>query len=127
MSPSLPAGLGIGLSPDGRQVVVGTQSGALSLLDVPSQRYTTLLRSHTAAVYAVALMGRPGGAPAPAPVQYCTAGADGTVRIWDSGSHQQILELTAPGETVLRWAVRWAGSREGEAVSRPQQRRQLYL
>lgn len=78
---------------------MGTESGALSLLDVSSQTYTTLLRSHTAAVHSVALVGEEGHARQ----QYCTAGADGTVRVWDADTHQQVLELSAPKETVLRW------------------------
>ena len=85
---------------------MGTKSGALSLLDIGTQQYSTLLRSHTAAVHAVALM--PGIAEEQAEEyqqaqqQYCTAGADGTVRAWDGATHKQVLELLAPGETVLR-------------------------
>lgn len=89
---------GIAVSPDGQRVAVGTASGALCLLDIPSRRYTTLLRSHTATVHAVALL-----AHEPGLAQYCTAGADGTVRVWEGTTHEQVLELTAPGETVLRW------------------------
>ena len=86
---------------------MGTQSGALSLLDVRSQTYFTLLRSHTAPVAAIALMGREPGAAQQAQQaqQYCTAGADGTVRVWEAGSHTQLLELAAPGEDVLRWVA----------------------
>lgn len=99
------------MSPDGQHLAVGTSSGALSLLDLPAQRYTTLLRSHTAAVHAVALLGQPAaaGGGSEGPRQYCTAGADGTVRVWDAASHQQALELTAPGETVLRCGACWVG------------------
>lgn len=89
---------GITLSPDGLWAATATESGALSLLDVASRRYTSLLRTHTAAVHAAALMAQLPGEPQ----RYCTAGADGTVRVWDASSHQQLLELTAPGETVLR-------------------------
>ena len=100
-----PAPAGIAQSPEGLRLAVGTRSGAQSLLDLPAQRYTTLLRSHTAAVQAVALLGQPppaSGGGGQGPLQYCTAGADGTVRVWDAATHQQALELTAPGETVLR-------------------------
>ena len=78
-------------------MAAGTESGA-SLLNISSQAYTTLLRSHTAAVHCVVLMGQEGQLAG----QYCTAGADGTVRVWDAASHQQVLELSAPGEVVLR-------------------------
>lgn len=36
---------------------------------------------------------------APRP-QYCTVSADGTVRIWDLRSHQQLYEFDAPGEVA---------------------------
>ena len=95
---------GIGLSPDGLQVAVGTEGGALCLLHLPSQAYSTLLRAHTAPVHAVAVMGEQQHAAAAGQRRrrYCTAGADGTVRVWEGGSHQQELELSIPGETVLR-------------------------
>lgn len=102
---------GIGLSPDGLWVAVGTDGGAVSLLDVRRSSYCTLLRSHTAAVHAVALLGTAPAGSAPGgqgregqqqgQLQYCTAGADGTVRVWSAADHQQVLELTAPGEAVL--------------------------
>ena len=44
----------VGTSGDGLRVCVGTESGALGVLDIPSQQYRTLLRSHTGAVGGVA-------------------------------------------------------------------------
>lgn len=44
----------VGVSPDGLCVAVGTESGALGMLDIPTHRYTPLLRSHVAAINAVA-------------------------------------------------------------------------
>ena len=43
----------VGVSPDGLQVAVGVESGALGVLDIPTHHYTPLLRSHTASVHAV--------------------------------------------------------------------------
>lgn len=43
----------VGVSPDGLRVAIGTESGALGVLDVPTHAYTTLLRSHTGTVNAV--------------------------------------------------------------------------
>ena len=97
MEPELTActpAAGLAVSPDGRQVAVGTECGALGLLDVATQSYSTLLRAHTAAVYAAA--------PLPGPQQrYCTAAADGTARVWDAASGEQLLEFYAPGQSVL--------------------------
>lgn len=92
------ASAGLALAPDGLRVVVGTSGGALSLLDLSSRAYSTLLRSHTAAVHCVA----PLLPELPGEGRYVTAGADGTVRVWDGANHQQVVELAAPGEAVLR-------------------------
>lgn len=46
---------GVGVSPDGLRVAVGTENGALGVLDVPSHAYTTLLRSHTGVVNSVVM------------------------------------------------------------------------
>lgn len=97
----LPLCSGIGLSPDGMRMAVGTDTGALGLLDIRAQTYVTLLRSHTAPVTAVAVMGQEPGQERQE-WRYCTGGRDGTVRVWEGGSHQQLVELTAPGEAVLR-------------------------
>lgn len=44
----------VGVSPDGLRVVVGTESGVMGMLDIPTHHYTPLLRSHVGAVNAVA-------------------------------------------------------------------------
>ncbi|KAG1677552.1 hypothetical protein FOA52_014450 [Chlamydomonas sp. UWO 241] len=81
-----------GVSADGLTVCIGTEGGALGVLHIPSQAYRTLLRSHTAAVHAVAAdPNRP---------HYVTAGADSTIRMWDVNTHEQLLEFDAPGEVV---------------------------
>lgn len=49
---------------------MGTENGSIGLLDIPSHKYATLLRSHVGRVNAVALdPNRP---------QYCTVSSDGT-------------------------------------------------
>lgn len=93
---------GIALAPDGLRLAVGTDTGALSLLDIRSQTYVTLLRSHTAPVAAISLMGQQPGQEQQEGRRYCTGGRDGTVRVWDGDTHQQLVELAAPGEAVLR-------------------------
>ena len=53
-------------------------------------RYATLLRSHTKTVHAVAVDSASG--------HLCTAAADGSIRIWDATTYQQLLEFLVPGE-----------------------------
>ena len=48
----------VGLSSDGLQVCIGTENGSLGVLDIASQKYSTVLRSHCDAINAVAVDGR---------------------------------------------------------------------
>jgi hypothetical protein len=43
----------VAVAPDGLRVAIGTESGALGVLDIPSHHYTTLLRSHVGRVNGV--------------------------------------------------------------------------
>jgi hypothetical protein len=43
----------VAVAPDGLRVAIGTESGALGVLDIPSHQYTTLLRSHVGRVNGV--------------------------------------------------------------------------
>ncbi|KAL6762256.1 WD40-repeat-containing domain protein, partial [Haematococcus lacustris] len=82
----------VSVAHDGLRVAIGTESGALGVLDIPSHAFTTLLRSHTGNVNAVAAD--------PCRPEYCTVSSDGTIRIWDLATHQQLVEFDAPGEVV---------------------------
>eukprot|EP00967_Tisochrysis_lutea_P059733 scaffold76160_cov30-Tisochrysis_lutea.AAC.5 len=41
----------VSTSPDGLKLLIGTSSGSIGVLDVPSQRHATLGRSHTDIIY----------------------------------------------------------------------------
>lgn len=66
------------------------RTGQVGLLDIPTHKYATLLRSHTNTVHAVALD--------PHNARMCTAAADGSIRIWNTETFQQLLEFVVPGE-----------------------------
>ncbi|GFR42731.1 hypothetical protein Agub_g3650 [Astrephomene gubernaculifera] len=83
---------GLALSPDALRIAIGTENGALGCLHIPNHAYTTLLRSHSGAVNAVAVD--------PSRDQFCTVSSDGTIRIWHLLTHQQLYEFDAPGEAV---------------------------
>ncbi|GAX72875.1 hypothetical protein CEUSTIGMA_g330.t1 [Chlamydomonas eustigma] len=83
----------VGVAKDGLRVCIGTESGALGILDIPTQRYRTLLRSHTGTVMGVAIDHNSS--------QYCTVSTDGSIRVWDSHTHEQLVEFDAPGEEVV--------------------------
>lgn len=70
------------VSPGGLRVLSTTSSGHLGFLDVPSQVYSVLVRSHTAPVLALATERSRG--------QLATVSQDHTVRVWDLVTLQQV-------------------------------------
>ena len=65
---------------------MGTENGSLGLLDIATHKYTTVLRSHTDSVNALAVdsSGK----------HLVTASSDSTIRIWNLVSHQQMCVAT---------------------------------
>ncbi|XP_038619526.1 WD repeat-containing protein 90 isoform X2 [Tachyglossus aculeatus] len=75
------------ISPDGLRVLSTTSTGNLGFLDVPSRRYSTLMRSHGDSIVAFASEGQRR--------QLATASRDRTVRVWDLDARQQLFDFTA--------------------------------
>ncbi|KAI5105705.1 WD repeat-containing protein 90 [Silurus meridionalis] len=75
------------VSSDGLSVLAATTSGNLGYLDVRSRAYRTLMRSHTDSVlgFSVDASRR----------RVTTASRDGTVRIWDADSSQQMYDFVS--------------------------------
>ncbi|OWK11286.1 hypothetical protein Celaphus_00006721 [Cervus elaphus hippelaphus] len=78
------------VSPGGLRVLSTTSSGHLGFLDVPSQAYSVLVRSHTAPVLALATERSRG--------QLATVSQDHTVRVWDLVTLQQLYDFASPEE-----------------------------
>ncbi|KAM9724960.1 WD repeat-containing protein 90 isoform 1-T1 [Dama dama] len=78
------------VSPGGLRVLSTTSSGHLGFLDVPSQAYSVLVRSHTAPVLALATERSRG--------QLATVSQDHTVRVWDLVTLQQLYDFALPEE-----------------------------
>ncbi|XP_035829418.1 WD repeat-containing protein 90 [Aplysia californica] len=81
------------LSADGLKILAGTSKGNLGVLDVSTRAYTTLMRSHTGRVacFAVDPMRR----------HLATVSDDGTIRVWDADTLQQLYDFSAPDETPV--------------------------
>ncbi|VTJ61782.1 Hypothetical predicted protein [Marmota monax] len=77
-------------SPDGLRVLSTTSSGHLGFLDIPSQEYTVLARSHMAPVLAISTEQSRG--------QLATVSLDHTVRIWDLATLRQLYDCTSSDE-----------------------------
>ncbi|KAF4129031.1 WD domain G-beta repeat domain-containing protein, partial [Phytophthora infestans] len=102
------------VSADGMKVIVGSRNNAIGVLDIASQQYATLLRSHTKKVTALA--------PAPwrSPLtsllledtcgvgtesELVTASDDGTLRVWDTLSGHQLYEFDIQQDPVTSVAA----------------------
>ncbi|XP_066869046.1 WD repeat-containing protein 90 isoform X11 [Kogia breviceps] len=75
------------ISPDGLRVLSTTSSGHLGFLDILSQEYSMLVRSHAAPVLALATECSRG--------QLATVSQDHTVRIWDLATLQQLYDFAS--------------------------------
>uniref|UniRef100_H0WS08 WD repeat-containing protein 90 n=1 Tax=Otolemur garnettii TaxID=30611 RepID=H0WS08_OTOGA len=75
------------ISPNGLRVLSTTSTGHLGFLDIPSQEYSVLARSHTASVLAFSMDQTQG--------QLATVSQDHTVRIWDLATLQQLYDFTS--------------------------------
>ncbi|XP_063077510.1 WD repeat-containing protein 90 [Engraulis encrasicolus] len=73
------------VSGDSLRVLASTRCGSLGYLEVGSRAYTTLMRSHTHTVLGFSIDG--------IRRRITTASSDGTVRIWDMDSMQQLYDF----------------------------------
>ena len=80
------------LSYDGLQVAVGTSSGTIGYLDIPSHEYKTLIRSHSAVINDVAVD--------PMRKQFSTVSDDGSVRVWNFETCEQLFQFDLPDQRV---------------------------
>lgn len=83
------------------QLCVGTENGSVGLLDIATHKYSTVLRSHTESVNALAVDG--------SGKHLVTASSDSTIRIWNLATHQQLCALPPAA-----WRLPWS---EGGAAS----------
>ena len=83
----------VALSRDCMTVAVGVATGTIGLLDVPSHNYTTFMRSHTDLITAVALD--------PHHREFSTVSADGSIRVWDLDTFDQLYEFNTPNDCGL--------------------------
>uniref|UniRef100_A0A8C3KEF7 WD repeat-containing protein 90 n=1 Tax=Calidris pygmaea TaxID=425635 RepID=A0A8C3KEF7_9CHAR len=79
------------ISPDSRKVLCTTVAGNVGYLTIQSQDYNTLMRSHQDSVLAFSVEGLW--------KQMATVSQDGTIRVWDLVSMQQLYDFTAADET----------------------------
>ena len=76
-------------SPDGLKLLIGTASGTIGVLDVPTLKHATIVRSHTDIIYGLSLD--------PHNREFATASCDGSIRVWElDGNQAQLVEFEMP-------------------------------
>jgi len=83
----------VDISPDGYRVAMGSVRGSLGVLDMSTHKYSTVMRSHRDIISDVDLDRNK--------TEFATVGGDGTIRVWDIDSHDQLYEFDASGEQTL--------------------------
>lgn len=84
----------VSLSTDGLKICIGTESGALSVLDIVSPAHETVIRSHTDSINALSITKTPSHE-----LQFLTGSLDGTLRQWRA-SNEPIKRAATSGERV---------------------------
>ena len=84
--------MSVAISSDGLKLAIGTSSGTLGTLDVASQKYKTLLRSHVGSIHSCAIDPNPGRN------EFITVSSDGTIRVWSMENFEQLFEFDAPAD-----------------------------
>lgn len=80
----------VAISHDGLQIAIGTESGSIGVLNLTSQNYQTLIRSHTKNILAVA--------SDPHRPEFTTISDDETVRVWDLLTSKQLFQFDTAGD-----------------------------
>jgi WD40 repeat protein/predicted Ser/Thr protein kinase len=91
----------VALSPDGRRLVIGLNSGGVLACDVPDGVEHPVIAAHSAGVIAVEFS--PDGS------LFATAGADGAARLWSSEDRSRVRDLAGHEDRVICLAFGPAG------------------
>lgn len=86
-------------SPDGRQLLLGSDDGTFGLWDIATRREIAHFSGHTGAVTSLAFS-RDGE-------RVLSGGNDGTMRLWNAPSGQELHCYRGHKDTVLRVAFSW--------------------
>ncbi|KAK9788859.1 hypothetical protein WJX73_001992 [Symbiochloris irregularis] len=80
------------VSRNGLHIAIGLENGCLGVMGTDeAHTYRTLVAAHSSAVRAVAVH--------PSLNEFCTIGADATIRVWDLLSHMQLCGFDSPEDS----------------------------
>ncbi|GMH82171.1 hypothetical protein TrST_g11669 [Triparma strigata] len=83
----------VSLSLDGLKLLVGTGSGTIGVLDVVTQSYATVMRSHDSGILCLASDKNVERR------EFASVGVDKTIRVWSSENGRQKYEFLSPHDT----------------------------
>ncbi|RHY28087.1 hypothetical protein DYB32_006267, partial [Aphanomyces invadans] len=73
------------LSVDGLHALIGCENGTIGVLEIGTQRYTSVVRAHTSSITAITL--------SPRSDSFVSTSKDGTIRMWDIATGTQTYEF----------------------------------
>eukprot|EP01028_Stygiella_incarcerata_P001206 TRINITY_DN11910_c1_g1_i2.p1 TRINITY_DN11910_c1_g1~~TRINITY_DN11910_c1_g1_i2.p1 ORF type:complete len:1465 (+),score=373.69 TRINITY_DN11910_c1_g1_i2:109-4503(+) len=85
--------MSVSCSNDGLRVIVGSSNGSVGFLDVSTQKYQTIMRSHAKPVLDMACD--------PFHREFTTVCGDSSVRVWDLDTYDQLYQFDTVGEHPL--------------------------
>jgi len=85
----------ISISQDNVEILCGTESNIVGILDIPNQKYKTIVRSHTGEILAADILKN----------LMVTVSVDKTIRVWDLKTMQQLYEFSSPEDQATCVAV----------------------
>ena len=84
----------VDISPDGTQIICGTNNGSLGMVDIAKEKYVTLLRSHSDEIIAADYNTNRN--------YIITVSKDKTIRLWGvDGNFQKIYEFVSPNDQAI--------------------------
>lgn len=85
----------VAVSPDSVEILCATENNIVGVLDIPNQKYRTLIRSHTKEILAADVLKN----------LMVTVSLDKTIRVWDLSTMQQLYEFSSPEDQATCVAV----------------------
>lgn len=87
----------VAISPDSVEILCATENSTVGVLDIPNQKYRTLIRSHTDSIIAADTYKN----------HLVTVSLDKTIRIWDLETRQQVYEFSSPEDQATCVAIHY--------------------
>ncbi len=85
----------VAIAPDNVEILCATDNGSIGVLDIPNQKYKTVIRSHTQEIIAADSL----------KTSLVTLSLDKTIRVWDLNTMQQQYEFASYEDQAVSVAI----------------------